>query len=86
MLDLGGDISNEDEDENSDGYDAIYFKRGAKVSYSAEERIAVSPAVLSEIDWCYLAPRKSLLYPEGSTKKMETPENMPLSISKHSRD
>ena len=68
MLDLGGDISNEDEDENSDGYDAIYFKRGAKVSYSAEERIAVTPAVLSEIDWCYLAPKKSLLYPDVKTR------------------
>ena len=51
MPDLGGDISNKDEDENSirDGYDEIHLKRGTKTSYSVEDRIAVTPAVLSEI-------------------------------------
>ena len=79
MSDLGGDISNESEDENSirrDGYDGIKLRRGAKASYSAEDRIAVTPAVLSEIDWCYLAPRHSLLYPDatanGSSLKRAT--------------
>ena len=71
MSDLGGDIANEDEDENSirrDGYDGIQLMRGAKTSYSVEDRIAVTPAVLSEIDWCYLAPRQSLLYPDAKAK------------------
>ena len=69
LVDSDSDDSEDEDDCPRDAYDAIQKKRGGKISYSVEDRIAVTPTVLAEVDWCYLAPRKSLLYPEGNTKK-----------------
>ena len=71
-LESGDDCSICDSDsdgEDDDSYDSIKLKRGAKVSYSVEDRLAVTPAVLALLDWRYLAPKQSSLYLQGQTKK-----------------
>lgn len=72
FFDLGLDSDSVDETEvedKDDAYEAIRKKRGGKIAYSVEDRIAVTPTVLAELDWRYLAPQQSSIYPQGRTKR-----------------